>query len=38
MAKHMKKGRIVPSMIRECLKGDEELKKLLENVTFSMGE
>jgi hypothetical protein len=37
MARHNKKTRIVPSMIKDCLKNDDEMRKLLENVTFRMG-
>jgi len=36
LARHNKKTRIMPSMIKDCLKNDEEMSKLLQNVTFRL--
>lgn len=37
VSKNSKKVRIMPSMIKECLKEDEEMNQLLKNVTFRLG-
>lgn len=36
VAKHQKKTRIMPSMIKDSLKGDDEMNQLLQNVTLRM--
>ena len=37
IAKNDKKRRITPSILKRSLKADEELHKMLNGITFSMG-